>query len=209
MPFDEIEHHPYLGYLGDNANYGAYSAMIIGSFPVYAITESNPVGAAGHEIRMNWDQYARTQFFYGSNHNFFWDRFHQSHLGIPIPDYQVDSLSNLLAQNGFLISDCLLSACRNGYSSSDKDLIPIERNNELLDVLEETRNLSMNLFNRDFRIGFLFSPSPQGAINQGNVLEYTNYLQVNPGATYSEFVMVQWKQLLFHRSFEFNGTNAI
>ena len=67
MPVGEIETHPYLNYLNES-NYTKYENLIIGSFPIYALTNSLAAhDSKGEKRRIDWEKYAKYQFFYGSD----------------------------------------------------------------------------------------------------------------------------------------------
>lgn len=249
MPLNELETHPYLTYLGDEPDYSSYQSMIIGSYPIYAISSSIPVEPEGVRKRANWHREAFAQFFYGSRENDFWQRFSQS-VGDALPLHPTkQDLITLLQHHNFLITDAICSLYREKYSASDPDLHAVSYNAAIVDQLMQmggndlfftathsvlpfkafkkmlrikgvkvyklfstvgnSRNLRFVLNGKTFNIGFLFSPSPQGAINQNRIAEYQNYLQLFPGTLYADFVRVQWKQLLFHKNMAFDGSNPV
>ena len=247
MPLNELETHPYLTYLDDEPDYSSYQSMIIGSYPIYAISSSAPVEPTGVHKRANWHFGAFMQFFYGSRKSVFWQRFNQS-LGenLPLNPTRQDAIA-LLRKCDFLITDVINSLFREGYSASDNHLHIVTRNGAIINQLRQMsgnelfftaaanmlpfrtfrailthnghnpiftrignfRNLSFVFEGKKFNIGFLFSPSRQGAINQNRIAEYQHYLQLIPNTPYADFVRVQWHQLLFHKNMAFDGSNPI
>lgn len=135
MPVNELETHPYLTYLGDAPDYSSYKSIIIGSYPIYAITASTPVEPDGVYKRANWNREAFVQFFYGSRSNVFWQRFSQS-LGENLPAKPTkEDLIALLRQHNFLITDAIKSLYRKDYSASDPALQPVALNGAIIEKL--------------------------------------------------------------------------
>lgn len=135
MPLNELETHPYLTYLGDEPDYSSYQSLIIGSYPIYAITSSTPVEPDGVNKRANWNREAFVQFFYGSRKNVFWQQFSQSlDENLPLNATRHD-LEVLLQRHNFLITDAIKSLYRKDYSASDPDLQPVALNGSIVDKL--------------------------------------------------------------------------
>lgn len=73
MPINELERHPFLNYhqLPQPSTVVAYKGLVVGSFPIYAITDTVPVGAGEVQQRFRANQ-ARMKFFYSSSKSDFW-----------------------------------------------------------------------------------------------------------------------------------------
>lgn len=121
MPENETETHPYLHFqvndFNESVKLSNYCKLIVGTFPIYAITDSEPIENHGVVIRENWINYAFMKYFYGSRRNRFWELFAEC-FNEPIPVGHNDAIE-LLDRYKFLITDIVSSTQRNGYSSSD------------------------------------------------------------------------------------------
>lgn len=126
MPINELEVHPFLDSIDDQAfgpNY--FEGLIIGSFPVYAVTNSIHPND-GVEERFIAEQ-ANLKFFYGSNRNSFWrlisDVFESPNPAIDFPGNQrVQQAIDLLVRNKLLISDSLFKTNREETDAQDSAL---------------------------------------------------------------------------------------
>jgi hypothetical protein len=126
MPINELEIHPFLDSINDSA-FGPdyFEAMIIGSFPVYSVT--NSIQPNGHiEERFIAGQ-ANMKYFYGSKKNSFW-RLLSDVCGLPNPavhvpeNQRVQQAMGLLIRNKLLISDSLFKTNRRGLDAQDSAL---------------------------------------------------------------------------------------
>lgn len=73
MPLDVIERHPFLDYHeSPAARQVAYKGLIIGSFPVFAVTDSVDIQGNIFDRRFRPAQ-ARMKFFYSSEKSDFWE----------------------------------------------------------------------------------------------------------------------------------------
>jgi len=146
MPLNEIEQHPYLDYFitynNNNVDWAKYNKMIIGSFPVYGITETiYPYSDKRHlECSM------QMPFFYGSQTNEFW-----SHLVKAIDDRQWISANNpkdtrnlaikYLEQHGILLTDVISRTNRfamkddlpSPFSTDDSALLNLSAERHVVD----------------------------------------------------------------------------
>ena len=72
MPINELERHPFLNYHQlPQPSTIAYTGLVVGSFPIYAITDTVSVGQGETQQRFDSVQ-ARMKFFYGSEDSDFW-----------------------------------------------------------------------------------------------------------------------------------------
>ncbi|MDR3695610.1 hypothetical protein [Mucilaginibacter sp.] len=133
MPLNEVEQHPYLTYFNSyhngNVPWLQYKSMIIGSFPIYKITETiYPFNERRH---LNPDLIM--PFFYGSDTNGFWS-FLADTLGYndPLlgetPTQRVENAINMLEAENILLTDVVYrtnrfdNGKRNPYSPNDSAL---------------------------------------------------------------------------------------
>ena len=76
-----------------------------------------------------------------------------------------------------------------------------------------TRNLILqiqhNNQNKKFKVGFLFSPSPNGNRGGARSLEFLAYRNANPGNNYNQFREAYYKQLLYFKHFSYDGANPV
>jgi hypothetical protein len=123
MPVNEIETHPFLEMqiLGEGSlPLCRYEFLIVGTFPIYPLTLSQPIYQQGHLLRENWVDYCRFQYFYGSVENSFWELFSNSFDEQP-PLTTVDAIA-LLNTKRFLITDAVCQTKRIGYLASDSGI---------------------------------------------------------------------------------------
>lgn len=127
MPANELEIHPYL----EDINYQDFKVnhfenLIIGTFPVYGITNTlTPDGAIQEHAFNENDAYMR--FFYGSKKNYFWqllaNAFNANNpLELANPKARKQAAIQLLDKNKFLITDVVHKTNRKNQSASDNDL---------------------------------------------------------------------------------------
>lgn len=146
MPHDELEIHPYLNSIDYNQFDEYYfKGLIIGSFPVYAVTDSQ---LPNNQIlqRFIMDK-AYMRFYYGSKINSFWKLISKA-FGMDNPtleplNLRIELSKNLLTNNHLLITDVLSSTNRNGVGSEDNDLW-IDTDNEFV---IENRSINMGIQN--------------------------------------------------------------
>ncbi|WP_316738505.1 hypothetical protein [Pedobacter aquatilis] len=131
MPVNELEEHPYLNY-HQQFPYpsGHYKGLIVGSFPIYAVTNTINQNVAVPEQRFG--QEASMRFFYGSLMSQFWKYTGQAIAGLDPrkengaylpPNIAVERCAQMLYDNNFLISDALSRTNRILTSSEDKHLM--------------------------------------------------------------------------------------
>jgi hypothetical protein len=148
MPINEPENHPYLNNqindLADKSKLSKYTKLIVGTFPVYAVTESIPIEEIGLIKRENWQDDAFFKYFYGSRGSHFWDLFSSS-FNEAMPGTTEEAIV-LLDAKKFLITDVFRLASRNGYSPLDEDLNNVEKNEGLRDILLNGENIDIVYF---------------------------------------------------------------
>ena len=148
MPINELECHPFLNYYEQlNCNKNHFKGLIVGSFPIYSITDSLDENLNIVE-RFNQDE-ASMKFFYGSNRSNLWRYLsaalynddptelmgNENLLNNDIKQRVIDFLFN----HNLLVTDTLKQTNRNGTSSLDSDLFIEENANDF--ILE---NISLN-----------------------------------------------------------------
>ena len=137
MPINELETHPYLfdqvNDFKDKDELAKYCKLIVGTFPIYAITSSNPTEPLGLQKRALWFQEAIIQYFYGSRKNHFW-RLFTTTFNAPAPNTKQGAIE-LLNKYKFLITDVYHKAARNGYLPSDTDLRRKTPNLQIVDLI--------------------------------------------------------------------------
>lgn len=146
MPINEIEYHPYLDDQVNifNTSFSQYCKLIVGTFPIYALTDSQPMEDIGIQKKHDWENEAIIQFFYGSRRNRFWRLFSAVFNDVP-PNNKEDAIS-LLNRNDFLITDVIASAFRSEYSPADTSLILSTLNYDIINILEKCSNIKVIYF---------------------------------------------------------------
>jgi hypothetical protein len=149
MPINELESHPYLfdqvNAFKDKDQLAKYCKLIVGTFPIYAITNSNPpVGSLGVQIRATWFIHAFLQYFYGSRGSHFWELFATA-FNEPVPNTKQGAIE-LLNKYKFLITDVFVKTYRIDYSSSDDDLVNSVYNQSIIDLIQNSDNLKIIYF---------------------------------------------------------------
>jgi hypothetical protein len=148
MPVNELESHPFLynqiADFTDQNLLAKYCKLIVGTFPIYAITNSNPVEEKGLQKRANWQDEAFMQYFYGSEANYFWS-FFTGAFNEDMPSISWDA-TDILDKYKFLITDVFSSTYRKGYSPLDNDLISPVFNASIRDIIQNSFNLQILYF---------------------------------------------------------------
>jgi hypothetical protein len=204
MPLNEIENHPYLNYFIDNHNgiqnvpWEKYTRMIIGSFPIYKITDTV------HPVIENRSQNNNIDFpfFYGSETNAFWKRY--TAVFDEIDPFLMDGqqlrlhcAKSALEDNNTLLTDVIKKTNRHfqndPLSPSDSALMNLqannevqnqfELNNELLDWLVKSENLKSIYFTSQKAIegkspgGWFHKLLLNNNIELRIIDEYNNFIQ--------------------------------
>lgn len=245
MPLGEIENHPYLDYLGPNPDYSIYQNLIIGSFPIYAITDSLAT-ASGIQIRAAAKIKGVMYYFYGSTDNYFWEWLFKIFKDEILKDFNKEDCMKLLNEFDFMITDIIKSCERKDYSSLDSDLKNPKLNAEVykmiltmkgsniyftstktgkpfmkflsllkkaspfqLTPIGNSTNYILSLEGREYNLGLLNSPSPNGKRAQNKNQSFSKYKIKNKAGKYVDFVLEQWQQLLVKKNFAYDGTNPI
>ena len=144
MPSNELEEHPFLLCQKgtDTFNVENVKLAIIGTFPIYEITYSEPIENVGIEKRNRWNNKANFQFFYGSKQNNFWDILCNC-IGTNIPD-SVQECLRILNSNGIYISDTIQKTFRTQYSPSDNQLSEWQLNTDMREMICSMMNHNLN-----------------------------------------------------------------
>lgn len=147
MPLNEIEMHPFLwDQIEDfkTSNLKNYTKLIVGTFPIYALTNSIPDENKGMQKKVNWNTEASLPYVYGSKKNYLWRLFATSFQeNIPVNKEEAIFLLN---SNDFLITDTIASAFRLGYSPLDSNLRISTLNDAIIDIMKNAANLKMLYF---------------------------------------------------------------
>lgn len=154
MPINELEEHPYLKYyetLGEQISTDYYKGIIIGSYPIYAIT--NSINEENITVTERFGKEASMRFFYGSKKSEFWKyvglaltgqdprKVDDNYLG---PAVAVKRCSQLLFNHHLLMSDVLFRINRINQSSYDSDLMV----NSNIDWINEARSYNLGLISQ-------------------------------------------------------------
>ncbi|WP_417858128.1 hypothetical protein [Xanthomarina gelatinilytica] len=186
MPVNELEIHPYL----EDINYQDFKVnhfenLIIGTFPVYSITDTLTPEEEIEEHVLNEND-AYMSFFYGSKKNSFW-RLVTHGLGeqvnpidLPLEDRKVAAI-NLLTNQKFLITDAVYKTNRKDEKAEDKYLWAdtnneyVLKNRTLNFGIEEILKNNKNIKYLYFTSTALTGKSPFGWFQQ----IFQNQLQYN------------------------------
>jgi hypothetical protein len=163
MPNNELEIHPYLESINDcdqDVNY--FENLIIGSFPIYSITDT--LNEDGSIVSRFNSQDAFMRFFYGSKKNSFWELF-SNVLGTNNPteleqNSRTQSAISILVENNFLITDVIHKTNRNHVKSEDSELWVTTSN----DFVNNNRTLNWDLdrvLNRNINIKYIYFTSTE------------------------------------------------
>jgi len=134
MPLDTLEQHPFLSYWRESDSEIQYTGLIIGSFPVYACTDTLNGDLTIREERFDSDK-ANMRFFYGSKISRFWrycsSAFNEVDPTIPLlndPKKNFHVLAkeraiSVLNRNNLLITDTIFRTNRLGKKDEDSNLL--------------------------------------------------------------------------------------
>lgn len=135
MPLNEIENHPFLNIQEESNDFifENIRTLIIGTFPIYEITISNPILNSGVIKKLEWSQKAYFKYFYGSKKNYFWNILCQF-FEMPFPNDLQECIS-ILNRNGVFLTDTISSTYRNEFDSADSSLFPIHYNSKITEYV--------------------------------------------------------------------------
>jgi hypothetical protein len=163
MPNNELEIHPYLESINDfDYDVTFFENLIIGSFPIYSITDT--LYEDGSRVsRFNY-QDAFMRFFYGSKKNSFWELFSNA-IGTNNPieleeNNRTQSAISILVENNFLITDVIHKTNRNHIKSEDSELWVTTSN----DFVRDNRTLNWDIervLNRNINIKYIYFTSTE------------------------------------------------
>lgn len=149
MPLHEVEKHPFLNYLEENKiNWNKYTKLVVGTFPIYCITNSYHNGEPDRNIVKNWEKEAWFEFFYGSKKNRFWDLVNYS-FDHPTPPKTKKGCIELLETNNIFITDVYSQCIRNGYSALDSALVKKSDNSLIPEYLMKGTHIRSIYFTSD------------------------------------------------------------
>lgn len=162
MPVNELEQHPFLNYIDfSKIPYNSFEKLIIGTFPVYHITDTvYPADRIQHRFNPNE---AYMKFFYGSKRNKFWKWISTIfEVANPTlennPENREYASKSILYENKILIQDVIKSTNREGYSAKDTDLW-IQSDDASLNENRLLNHDMINLLNQCKKIKFLYFTS--------------------------------------------------
>ncbi len=183
------ENHPY----GTFIPKGCHS-MIIGSFPIGKFT---------HPGRRDEIKEHEINFFFGGEKNLLW-RLIGDTFGRKLRSKK--DIVDLLTEQHIGIGDVIKSCVRNNGGGSDKDLLEIEWNTELLSVIEKHKIKRVFFTGTGVEKWFrklypeaglemitLVSPSAQSARALGRRPEFRAWRKKNPALPVYEFILISYK----------------
>lgn len=143
----ETETHPFLELQiqTENFDFSKIIKLIIGTFPIYSITQSKPVTAKGISMRNNYKDYARFKFFYGSKMNHFWEMIIEA-FQCKTPTETFEAVQILNDNNLFLTDIISVAQRKKEFSSSDSDLKILKYNENLKLWIPEMINMKTIIF---------------------------------------------------------------
>lgn len=143
MPKNELEQHPFLDYQLASKEYDIKNTTvaIIGTFPIYEITNSIESDENARLIRTHWRKKALFKYFYGSKENHFWDILTKV-FNVDFPKTKEDCL-NILNENNLFISDTINSCFRENFDYQDSSLSIISLNLNLSEIIKEMAKLNL------------------------------------------------------------------
>lgn len=189
MPVNEREIHPFLNAqvvdFNDHRLLDRYCKLVVGTFPIYSITESIPLDPEGLHRKINWPEYARFKLFYGSWGSYFWPLLNAS-FGGNMPETAEDAV-HFLNDNSVLLTDVYTASERVGYSPDDANLRNQELNLSIYNIIDNATNLKVIYFtSTEAKKGFCaildipFNNSKESIENIGGV-DYNMIMMLSPG----------------------------
>jgi G:T/U-mismatch repair DNA glycosylase len=188
------EYHPYGTFIPKNCQ-----AMFIGSFPIGKF--SHPGRA--HEIKTN-----EILFFFGGEKNLLW-RLVGDSFGVKLRTKE--DIVSLLTEKHLGVGDVIRSCVRREGRASDKDLLEIEWNTDLLAEIRKHKIKRLyftskgvekwfyRLFPeaRDITAVTLISPSAQSARSLGGRDDFKAWRKKNPESPTYDFILKSYQKALF------------
>lgn len=143
MPKNELEQHPFLNYQLASKEYDMKktTVAIIGTFPIYEITNSIESDENARLARNQWGKKAFFKYFYGSKGNHFWKILINIYKA-DFPRTREDCL-NILNKNNLFISDTINSCYREKLDYQDSSLSIISLNLKLSEIIKEMATLNL------------------------------------------------------------------
>lgn len=164
MPINELEQHPFLNYVDFSKKpYKSFEKLIIGTFPVYHITDTV---YPDDRIQKRFNpQEAYMKFFYGSKKNKFWELVSTIfQVANPTKENKLENREHaarsILYENKILIQDVIESTNRMNYSAKDSDLWK-QSDDAYLDENRLLNHNIINLLNLCEKIEFLYFTSQE------------------------------------------------
>lgn len=185
------EFHPYGTFIPKGCRY-----LLIGSFPIGKF--SNP--ARKNEIKKN-----EIEFFFGGEKNLLW-RLIGDTFGVQLKTKK--DIVKLLTEKHIGVGDVIHSCVRNNGRASDKDLLDIEWNTELLEVIRKNKIQKLYFTSRAVEKWFyrlfpdardipavtLISPSAQSARGLGGSEGFQLWRKEYPMSPTYEFILKSYQR---------------
>lgn len=170
--------------------------MIIGSFPIGKFSDPS----RRHEIKEH-----EIDFFFGGEKNLLWkllaDTFH-----VKLTDKR--AIESFLRKEKIGVGDVIRSCVRNEGRASDKDLLDIEWNSDLIHDLRKNRIERLYFTSKtverwffrlfpdagDIETFTLISPSAQSARALGGDAEFKSWRRKNPQARAYDYILKSYKK---------------
>jgi G:T/U-mismatch repair DNA glycosylase len=183
--------HPY----GTFIPKGAHS-MLIGSFPIGKFSDPR----RKHEIKSH-----EIGFFFGGEKNLLWKLLGDT-FGVSLKNK--NDIVAFLKKQKLGVGDVIRSCVRRNGKASDKDLLEIEWNIELLDELHEKKIRRLYFTSKgverwfyrlfpeardEFEAIVLISPSAQSARGLGGSAEFKKWRKKNPNESAYQFILKSYK----------------
>jgi len=151
MPIQELEYHPFLNHQINSKAFKIelVSVAIIGTFPIYEITDSIAISDEGKIKKTNWEDKSYFKYFYGSKKNHFWKIISEIYKkNFP---KNVEECIDLLNENNVFISDTIKSCERLKFDYQDSSLKKISLNYDIKKIINlmASKSLSRVCFTSD------------------------------------------------------------
>jgi len=215
MPLNEIEQHPYLQYFrsfhNENVDWSKYESIIIGSFPVYQITETVYPNHEARQVNPNLFM----PFFYGSQTNNFWPLLAKT-LSSDDPrlaqtgEMRKQNAINILENYNILLTDIIFRTNRfqnipaDPYSPFDSSLLNRNAENEVLirfslnTELIDWLSLAANVNSIYFTAQGVDNKTPGGWFNQLLSSANVNFTTFNQNASAVNYqIILNGQQRIF------------
>ncbi len=170
--------------------------MLIGSFPIGKFSDPS----RKHEIKEN-----EIRFFFGGEKNLLWKLIGDT-FGVKLKTKK--DIVRLLTEKHIGVGDVIRSCVRREGRASDKDLLDIEWNTELLNIIRKNKIRKLYFTSRGVEKWFyrlfpdardieaitLISPSAQSARGLGGSVSFKIWRKKNPLTPTYEFILKSYQK---------------